>query len=244
MSALTLFTQAPLPKVLLGSLVAHAVLLTLLNPIFKAASLPRANPIVTATLTPKKLTGNAPGSKPAAQPAVVKNISNRSLLTTSDTNTPTSPHAPVPTQIVAAVVTDVSSIVPSNNTSNEQKPITAGTGIQAREESTSSLPVEGLRTYRLALGREARRLKVEYEHKYSLSERELQNDLEGRVEMNVRIDPAGTTVVLNRSSGHRTLDEQAMELIERAVRQTPLPGSLLGRHVLIPVALDFEIARE
>ena len=251
LSAFAQFAQAPLPRALFGSLVAHALLLTLLPPIFQTTSLPGPTPITLATLAPKNLTGHALNNKPTTRPAGVENIPNRPLLTTSDTKTPTPPHTPALPQVVAApspalgtAAADVSSVVPSNNTSNEQKPIAADIDKQTHEESTSTVPAEGLRTYRLALGREARRLKIEYEHKYSHSERELQNGQEGRVEMNVRIHPAGTTVVLKRSSGHRNLDEQALELIERAVHQTQLPDSLLGRHFLMPVALDFEIARE
>ena len=103
-----------------------------------------------------------------------------------------------------------------------------------------SFSAEGLRTYRLALGREARRLKLEYDRKYSRFEQ----DIEGRVEMKVRTNIGGAIVLLARSSGHAMLDEQAMELIGRAVRQTPLPAALQGRELLLPIALEFQILRQ
>lgn len=102
------------------------------------------------------------------------------------------------------------------------------------------LSAEGLRTYRLALGRAAKRLKLEYDRKYSRLER----DLEGRVEMNIRSDATGTRVLLARSSGHSTLDEQALELLGRAVQQTRLPDSLAGRHFEFSVPIEFEIDRQ
>lgn len=103
---------------------------------------------------------------------------------------------------------------------------------------------EGLSHYHEALRQEARRLKREYDRKYSQIERERQQGWEGRVEMNVRADADGTTVSLAQSSNHATLDHEALELIGRAVRRTVLPDALRGKHFLLPVALEFRLIGE
>ncbi len=100
---------------------------------------------------------------------------------------------------------------------------------------------EGLSHYHEALRQEARRLKREYDRKYSRIEREQQQGWEGRVEMKVRAGTEGTTVLLARSSNHAALDQEALELLDRAVRRTVLPDALRGKPFVLAVALEFRL---
>ncbi len=103
---------------------------------------------------------------------------------------------------------------------------------------------EGLSRYHEALRQEARRLKREYDRKYNQIERARQQGWEGRVEMNVRAGSDGTTVLLMRSSSHAALDQEALELIDRAVRRTVLPDALRGKPFELTVALEFRLNNE
>lgn len=95
---------------------------------------------------------------------------------------------------------------------------------------------DGLREYRLALAREARRLK-----RYPLLARE--KGWEGTVQVTAvfagALQPA---VTLSQSSGHPVLDEQALAMITRAVQVAELPESLRGRsfRVLVPVQFSLD----
>ena len=230
-----------LRRALLFSLAAHLVLLSLFFTDLPEAGIEPALTTMRALLVSRNGSQNAPPALPLAKSVVTTTVSdNKPQLT------PSAPLRPSKPSVAAA------NIESSNSASGEtaiasgratSQPIT-GYGIQPGEAGNSGTSAEGIRAYRLALGREARRLKLEYNRKYSQLERDLQKGWEGRVEMNVRSDSAGTTVLLTRSSGHPPLDEQALDLIGRAVHHTTLPESLRGQHFLLPVALEFEINKE
>ena len=109
-----------------------------------------------------------------------------------------------------------------------------------------AVSADGLREYRVALGREASRFKQEYERNYNALERERRRGWEGRVELSLRALAQGGAprITLARSSGHAVLDEQALELIGRAVLVTPLPGALRGQNFSLPVVLDFRLEND
>ena len=96
------------------------------------------------------------------------------------------------------------------------------------------------------MGREASRFKQEYERNYNALERERRRGWEGRVELSLRALAQGGAprITLARSSGHAVLDEQALELIGRAVLVTPLPGALRGQNFSLPVVLDFRLEND
>lgn len=103
-------------------------------------------------------------------------------------------------------------------------------------EETEALSADGLRQYRLVLAREARRFK-----RYPAYARE--RGWEG----DVIIMLTGTSVLevpsvsLDKSSGHAALDEQALEIMRRAVSQAALPESLRGRRFRIAVPIQFRL---
>ena len=110
-------------------------------------------------------------------------------------------------------------------------------GHEAPEFTTATAPpaegisADGLRRYRLALAREARRFK-----RYPPLARE--RGWEGTAEV-VAIfgDSLPPRVVLEKSSDHAVLDQQAVAMITQAVQAAELPDSLRGRNfrLVIPV---------
>jgi periplasmic protein TonB len=94
---------------------------------------------------------------------------------------------------------------------------------------------EGLRQYRLALAREARRYK-----QYPPLARS--RGWEGTVELRVEITAgARPSVGLARSSGHEVLDAEALEMMGRAVLLAVVPVSLQGRSFSVPVPVRFAL---
>ena len=105
----------------------------------------------------------------------------------------------------------------------------------ATEVLEDNASVDGLRQYRLALAREARRSK-----RYPPVARE--RGWEGRVEVTVVVGAAtGPAVSLGRSSGIAVLDEQAVAMITQAVVTAALPESLAGRSFRLSVPVAFSL---
>lgn len=100
----------------------------------------------------------------------------------------------------------------------------------------SGASADGLRQYRIDLAGAARRYRS-----YPALARN--RGWQGVVELSVSIGPPGVpSVQLNRSSGHGLLDEQALDMLSRAVAETPLPDSLRGGKfsVMIPIRFSLE----
>ena len=112
--------------------------------------------------------------------------------------------------------------------------------------AVAALSKEGVRDYRLALGREAHRFKQEFERRYSSLERERRRGWQGRVEMQLQASALGgvPALALFRSSGHAALDEQALELIGRAVQVTAMPTALRGQDFSLPLIMEFRLENE
>lgn len=124
-----------------------------------------------------------------------------------------------------------SSIAATKNTSADE----AQTG-DARAKPVESISQDGLREYRLNLSREARRYK-----RYPSLAR--QRGLEGVVVIVVstRAGLSEPQVSLSRSSGQEILDQQAMEMLNLAVRAAGLPDSLRGRDFAIDLPIHFSL---
>lgn len=116
-----------------------------------------------------------------------------------------------------------------------------GPGPLAPEVAAALKPVaegispDGLRQYRLALAREARRLK-----RYPPLARE--RGWEGTVQVTAAFGAAIPDVVLDHSSGYPLLDEQALLMISRAVQLAELPESLRGRSFRLVIPVQFSLA--
>lgn len=111
-------------------------------------------------------------------------------------------------------------------------------GAVSAPKPAEPIPVsqDGLREYRLNLGREARRYK-----RYPAMARE--RGLQGVVVIVVSTT-AGITVPqvsLSHSSGHSVLDAQALEMAVLAVRFANLPESLRGRDFALDLPIRFSL---
>lgn len=97
------------------------------------------------------------------------------------------------------------------------------------------LDPEGLRGYRLALAREARRFK-------HYPAQALAAELGGTVELRVTVRESGTPAEarLSRSSGVAVLDEAALDMLRQALPITLVPPSLQGQAFSISLPVVFE----
>lgn len=94
---------------------------------------------------------------------------------------------------------------------------------------------DGLRGYRIAVAREARRFK-RYPSQATAS------GWEGSAEIALQVGPDGRPqpATLARSSGHEPLDRAALAMIDAGAQRARLPEALRGRSfaVLLPVVFD------
>lgn len=121
---------------------------------------------------------------------------------------------------------------------------TPSAGVLPGRNGSSPPPQDGVdaedvKQYRFALGGNARRFK-----RYPALARE--RGWEGTVEIalvfrHVHPEPA---VSLASSSGKKMLDDQALEMIRQALRQTDLPGRLKGRDFRIVLEVVFSLDDE
>jgi protein TonB len=94
---------------------------------------------------------------------------------------------------------------------------------------------EGLRSYRIALAREARR----YKRYPPLA---IEGGWMGTSELRITIQAgAAQTVNLTKSSGYAVLDAAALDMLHRALPGAPLPPTLLGRSFVIDLPVVFEL---
>lgn len=103
----------------------------------------------------------------------------------------------------------------------------------SRTPSAEGLDADGLRQFRLALAREARRFK-----RYPA--KALEAGWSGTAEVRLTFADAGPRAEIARGSGHDVLDEAALEMLRQAAPVAPMPESLRGRAfaVNLPVVFD------
>lgn len=93
-----------------------------------------------------------------------------------------------------------------------------------------------LAQYRLAIISAARRYK-----RYPRAA--LDNNWQGRVEIHMVIGASGaiSTLSVRTSAGHPVLDEQALEMIERAKATAQIPPALRGREFVVDIPVIFSL---
>lgn len=103
--------------------------------------------------------------------------------------------------------------------------------------SVDAVSPEGERLYRLSLAREARHFRhyPELARAYGW---------EGEVVVTVATSTMGgvPVVSLGRSSGHRILDDQAIDMMAQAVGRASIPPEMLGRNFRISIPLEYRLA--
>jgi protein TonB len=104
------------------------------------------------------------------------------------------------------------------------------------ERPTEGLDADGLRSYRMALAREARRFK-----RYPRPA--LEAGWAGTTEVTVAVTAAGGAADprISRSSGYPVLDEAALEMMSRALAATAVPPILLGQAFAVSLPVVFEL---
>lgn len=216
------------------SLGLHAILLTLLPPaLFEANDVAPPGRSMQAVMVAAASTSGKAMPDPLPAPVAPAPAGKKVLRAEA----PHAPATPVPPPVEAAA--------PGPRPSSGG-PLAAPAESAPAPVQVQAVGADGLREYRLALAREARRFKQEYDRKYDAMERERRRGWEGRVEMTVR-SRSGTpvpAVALAHSSGYPQLDEQALELIGRAVQTTTLPSALQGQAFALPVTLEFRMRSE
>lgn len=223
-----------LRRALAISIAAHILLLWPTAP----QHLPeRAAGAITATLRP--VAAVAPPVLPAAV-------------------TPPSPQraavlpAPISKKVVAAVTPAASPesppgmpvpLVPSTAAGGERSPpdgtvpVPAAAGAAPGRDG-AGLDADGLRQYRLALAREARRYK-------RYPERALLAGIGGTVEVRVEHGAGAMPVTrLVRSSGDESLDAAALGMVRQAAPRTAIPDTLRGRGFAVSLPVIFDVSEE
>lgn len=93
-----------------------------------------------------------------------------------------------------------------------------------------------LESYRLALIDAAKRYK-----RYPVQA--MERGWEGRVEIRVVVDANGMikSALVKSSSRYQILDDQALDMVKRALARTPVPPALLGREFSVDIPVIFEL---
>lgn len=156
----------------------------------------------------------------AAPPITVDEKLHHSTVENNSRSETTAPSASVPASVSAAPVS----------------PQPAAAAATAGQPPREGLDAEGLRGYRLALGREARRFK-----RYPVSA--IEAGWGGTAQVRVRLAAGGVPqgVELARTSGHDVLDEAALEMIRRALPLAAVPASLRERAFAVDLPVVFEV---
>lgn len=101
---------------------------------------------------------------------------------------------------------------------------------------SEGVDADGLRSYRLALAREARRYK-----RYPA--RAVDAGWSGTAELrvSVRAGGVGQEVRLAKSSGHAELDDAALTMLRQALPATPIPATLREHEFALSLPVVFEL---
>jgi protein TonB len=102
-----------------------------------------------------------------------------------------------------------------------------------------ALDFGSLAQFRLALIGTAKRYRL-------YPESAVERGWHGRVTVRLGFDAEGAVAaaLVRRSSGHATLDEQALDMLRKAAALTPLPPALRGREFSVDVPVVFELRGE
>lgn len=122
-----------------------------------------------------------------------------------------------------------------------RQPVQATAGLSSADalpaQATPEAPDAGtLAQYRLAVISAAKRYK-----RYPRVAQD--NNWQGRVEIRMAIGANGaiSDLSVRASTGHVVLDQQALEMIERANAMAPIPPALRGKHFVVDIPVVFSL---
>jgi protein TonB len=177
-------------------------------------------------------------------------VANRVIVTTISPKPAVSaartPPSASPAQVVAAKSDHVAVPAVRPTRTDAEPPMREAPDVTVDAPSAALLPpraaaadAEGLRSYRLTLAREARRL-------WRYPQQALDQQWEGTTDIRIELLPGGRllSTSVEKSSGHASLDDAARLMMSNAAASAQLPASLAGDSLSILVPVKFSLATE
>jgi len=215
------------------SIALHALLLFALPGLSESQRRSVARvPLVARILQPRV--------EPVAAPAPAAPETRKAIFTPAAK--PAASARTAPERVPTPPVAQVASAAPSTHAetvaaADPAAPIqVARVAQQPVPAAEQALDAGTLAQYRLAIISAARRFK-----RYPRAA--LDNTWQGRVEIHMAIGANGAIAALSvrSSTGHPVLDQQALEMIERAKATAPIPASLRGREFVVDIPVIFSL---
>lgn len=233
--------SSPLAWALTASIALHAALIAGLPDLWTYSSAPATAPL-NARLEP-----GPPATGADALPAVEGAQSPRPRAEPAPRpSRAATPAAPRPDRSRQETVESVAPSTPSAPLEQVAVAPAAGAGGAATGEPTlaprpgeDALDPGSLAQYRLALIGAAKRHRLYPEHA-------IERGWQGRVTVRLAFGADGSVaaVLVHRSSGHGTLDREAVDMLRKAAALAPLPPALRSREFTVDVPVLFELRSE
>lgn len=214
------------------SVLAHGILLA--QGSLPAVDLHLAQPL-SATLTALGLPAAAP--QPTAAPGAARPQAPADVMARKTAAAPKPESPPAPRQESATAGAGTAPPATAKSAA------LAGAGAidtRAGEPEAGGMEVaDGMRAYRVALAGELRRFR-------RYPPRAVEAGISGTVELGMRVSAGGVaqSFQVKKSSGHRLLDEEALEMLRQAAPRTALPESLLGHAFSLSMPIEFDLKEE
>jgi periplasmic protein TonB len=217
-----------------ASIALHAAVLFAFPELRRSA--PAVPPVLTATLLPpaaepaaaeRPVTTEPPRRKPRPQPPVARPEPRPEIARPVPQPVPeTEAVAQAPEQPAREVAQAPAAAAPSPNLAQAAAPAPSA---QVWDGQT-------LQQYRLGLMAFAKQFK-----RYPVQA--MERGWEGRVEIRITVRSTGAieSARVKTPSGYRILDDQALDMVKRALARTPVPPALLGREFSVDIPVIFEL---
>jgi protein TonB len=135
-----------------------------------------------------------------------------------------------------AVPSFLTETIPARSSEAPVSAAAAQPTISAALPTSDGIDADGLRSYRLALAREARRFK-----RYPSQAVDAQWSGTAELRVTVQADGVAMAAELTKSSGHAALDDAALDMLRHALPVTPVPVVLRGRAFAVNLPVMFEL---
>jgi protein TonB len=221
-----------------ASIALHAAVLVAFPELRRSA--PAAPLILTAMLLPSAM---QPEPAPAVRQPVVEPQPPRPKarrMARPDPQPEIARPAPAPAPAIAPQVASAPEPQPREAVEAPSVPPAPPSPPQV-EAAVASAPVQvwdgaTLQQYRIGLMAFAKQFK-----RYPVQA--MERGWEGRVEIRITVRPSGTieSARIKTPSGHQILDDQALDMVRRALTRTPVPPALLGREFSVDIPVIFEL---
>jgi periplasmic protein TonB len=243
-SSASLFSHDAQQRALLAcvgaSIVLHAAVLVAFPELRRSA--PASPPMLTATLVqPAARTEPAPVVQhPAAEPRRPKPKPKVRPVARPDRPPEIARSAPLPAPAIVPEVASAPELPPREVAEAPSVPPAPPTPPQAETQATPA-PVQvrdgaTVQQYRMGVMAFAKQFK-----RYPVQA--MERGWQGRVEIRITVRPSGTieSALIKTPSGHQILDDQALDMVRRALARTPVPAALLGREFSVDIPVIFEL---